>query len=205
MGGHAGRLVVSLDLDRVLDDQLLARGQVGGGRLRLRRRPSAASSAVSSALQTSAPFVERLVHFWSNHFAISVVKLLILGVAGGFEADAIRQLRHSHRLIDDKVRSDPEANRIFLKILTESRHPERLLRLMNETGVIGAFKDGGRTDAAAGLAAPLRLAVHVLVAVSIGIVSPFTGLAWPFVSTKPSGPPRCSAAPSPWSCWGASS
>jgi hypothetical protein len=28
--------------------------------------------------------------------------------------------------------------------------------------------------------APLRLAVHALVAVSIGIVSPFTGLAWPF-------------------------
>jgi uncharacterized protein (DUF1800 family) len=44
----------------------------------------------SSALQTSASFVERLVHFWSNHFAISVDKLLILGLAGGFEADAIR-------------------------------------------------------------------------------------------------------------------
>jgi hypothetical protein len=27
---------------------------------------------------------------------------------------------------------------------------------------------------------PLRVAVHALVAVSIGIVSPFTGLAWPF-------------------------
>jgi hypothetical protein len=28
--------------------------------------------------------------------------------------------------------------------------------------------------------APLRLGVHILVAVSIGIISPFTGLAWPF-------------------------
>ena len=44
----------------------------------------------SSALQTSTPFVERLVHFWSNHFAVSVDKLLIVGLAGGFEADAIR-------------------------------------------------------------------------------------------------------------------
>jgi len=34
--------------------------------------------------------VERLVHFWSNHFAVSVDKLLVVGLAGGFEADAIR-------------------------------------------------------------------------------------------------------------------
>ena len=33
---------------------------------------------------------ERLVHFWSNHFAVSVDKLLIVGLAGSFEADAIR-------------------------------------------------------------------------------------------------------------------
>lgn len=44
----------------------------------------------TSALQTSTPFVERLVHFWSNHFAVSVDKLLIVGLAGSFEADAIR-------------------------------------------------------------------------------------------------------------------
>ncbi len=29
-------------------------------------------------------------------------------------------------------------------------------------------------------AAPLRLSVHLLVGVAVGIVSPFTGLAWPF-------------------------
>jgi hypothetical protein len=34
--------------------------------------------------------MERLVHFWSNHFAVSVDKLLVIGLAGGFEADAIR-------------------------------------------------------------------------------------------------------------------
>ena len=44
----------------------------------------------NSALQTATPFVERLVHFWSNHFAVSVDKLLIVGLAGSFEADAIR-------------------------------------------------------------------------------------------------------------------
>jgi uncharacterized protein (DUF1800 family) len=51
---------------------------------------AAAGARVGSALQTSTPFVERLVHFWSNHFAVSVDKLLIVGLAGGFEADAIR-------------------------------------------------------------------------------------------------------------------
>ena len=44
----------------------------------------------NSALQTATPFVERLVHFWSNHFAVSVDKLLIVGLAGSYEADAIR-------------------------------------------------------------------------------------------------------------------
>jgi uncharacterized protein (DUF1800 family) len=42
------------------------------------------------ALQTPTPFVERLVHFWSNHFAVSVDKLQAMGLAGAFEADAIR-------------------------------------------------------------------------------------------------------------------
>lgn len=51
---------------------------------------AAVRGRTSSALQTSTPFVERLVHFWSNHFAVSVDKLLVLGLAGGFEADAIR-------------------------------------------------------------------------------------------------------------------
>jgi uncharacterized protein (DUF1800 family) len=51
---------------------------------------AAVGARTSSALQASAPFVERLVHFWSNHFAVSVDKLLVVGLAGGFEADAIR-------------------------------------------------------------------------------------------------------------------
>ncbi len=50
----------------------------------------AVGARTGSALQTDTPFVERLVHFWSNHFAVSVDKLLMVGMAGGFEADAIR-------------------------------------------------------------------------------------------------------------------
>ncbi len=51
---------------------------------------AAVGARTASALKTSTPFVERLVHFWSNHFAVSVDKLLVVGLAGGFEADAIR-------------------------------------------------------------------------------------------------------------------
>ncbi len=55
-----------------------------------RHYQAAVGARTTSALQTATPFVERLVHFWSNHFAVSVDKLLIVGLAGSFEADAIR-------------------------------------------------------------------------------------------------------------------
>ncbi|RTL71945.1 MAG: [protein-PII] uridylyltransferase [Hyphomicrobiales bacterium] len=63
-----------------------------------------------------------------------------------FHPDAVRLLRRSLRLIDDKLRADPEANRIFLKLLTsETSNPEPTLRRMNEAGVLGHFiPDFGR-------------------------------------------------------------
>ena len=53
--------------------------------------------------------------------------------------DTLFRLRRSLRLLDASVRDDPDANAIFLRLLTESSDPETLLRLMNETGVLGAF------------------------------------------------------------------
>ena len=53
--------------------------------------------------------------------------------------DAIRQLRQSPRLIDAKLRADPEANRIFLELLTGRVNPEASLRRMNEAGVLERF------------------------------------------------------------------
>lgn len=43
-----------------------------------------------SAMTASAPFVERLVHFWANHFAVSVEKGNVTLTAGLMERDAIR-------------------------------------------------------------------------------------------------------------------
>jgi [protein-PII] uridylyltransferase len=43
------------------------------------------------------------------------------------------------KLIDAKLRANPEANRLFLDILTSRNSPEVVLRLMNEAGVLGRF------------------------------------------------------------------
>jgi len=62
-----------------------------------------------------------------------------------FHPDAVRLLRRSLRLIDDKLRADPEANRIFLDLLCSEKNPEATLRRMNEAGVLGRFvPDFGR-------------------------------------------------------------
>ena len=51
---------------------------------------AAVNARTESALTTPAPFVERLVHFWSNHFAVSVQKPAVTDLAGAFELEAIR-------------------------------------------------------------------------------------------------------------------
>lgn len=53
--------------------------------------------------------------------------------------DAARLIRGSLRLIDESLRNDPEANRIFLELLTSQSDPENALRRMNEAGVLGRF------------------------------------------------------------------
>jgi len=42
------------------------------------------------AVLTDRPFVERITQFWTNHFAVSVDKNLLLGLAGSLEREAIR-------------------------------------------------------------------------------------------------------------------
>src|SRR5438045_9677750 len=45
---------------------------------------------IDSALTSDSPFPERRVHFWANHFAVSVDKLPVIGLAGLLEFEAIR-------------------------------------------------------------------------------------------------------------------
>jgi [protein-PII] uridylyltransferase len=56
-----------------------------------------------------------------------------------FHPDAMRIAARSLSLIDDGLRQNPEANRLFLEILTSRNDPERVLRRVNEAGVLGRF------------------------------------------------------------------
>ncbi len=49
-----------------------------------------AAARTRAVLASDASFRERLVHFWSNHFAVSVDKQICLGMAGTLENEAIR-------------------------------------------------------------------------------------------------------------------
>jgi [protein-PII] uridylyltransferase len=53
--------------------------------------------------------------------------------------DAMRLVTANLKLIDDDMRNDREARRIFLDLLLKHGNPERALRRMNELGVLSAF------------------------------------------------------------------
>lgn len=48
------------------------------------------AARITVAAQSENSFAERLVHFWSNHFAVSIDKPIVLGFAGLHEFEAIR-------------------------------------------------------------------------------------------------------------------
>ncbi|HXZ02114.1 MAG TPA: [protein-PII] uridylyltransferase [Stellaceae bacterium] len=61
---------------------------------------------------------------------------------------ALRLITRSLRLIDARLRADPEANRLFMEMLTSRQEPEITLRRLNEAGVFGRFvPDFGRVVA----------------------------------------------------------
>ncbi len=96
---------------------------------------------------------ERLTIPSEDFFAKDPVALIrLFHVAQRAELDihprALRRAGQSLRLIDAKLRDDPEANRLFLEILTSRKDPETALRRMNEAGVFGRFiPDFGRVVA----------------------------------------------------------
>jgi len=56
-----------------------------------------------------------------------------------FHPNALKLVTRSLRLIGPKLRKDPEANSVFLEILTGEKGTERVLRRMNEAGLLGKF------------------------------------------------------------------
>jgi uncharacterized protein (DUF1800 family) len=73
-----------------------------------------------SAALTTRPFAERLVHFWTNHFAVSADKRAVFGVAGTLENEAIR----------------PHIDGRFVELLTAvEQHPAMIGFLDNQYSV----------------------------------------------------------------------
>ncbi len=60
------------------------------GRVVRRHYIEQANARYRSAAATDHPFYERLVHFWSNHFAVSADKQPMPAVAGLYENEAVR-------------------------------------------------------------------------------------------------------------------
>jgi uncharacterized protein (DUF1800 family) len=79
-----------------------------------------AYARLAQAVATDRPFLERLTQFWSNHFAVSVDKVVVLGLAGGMEREAIR----------------PHVTGNFADLLLAvEKHPAMLLYLDNQTSI----------------------------------------------------------------------
>jgi uncharacterized protein (DUF1800 family) len=86
-----------------------------------------AHAALDAALATPAPFRERLVWFWTNHFTVSV-RGGVAGLCGAFVAEAIRP-HVTHRFED--------------MLLAVMRHPAMLIYL-NNAGSVGPDSPAGR-------------------------------------------------------------
>jgi [protein-PII] uridylyltransferase len=81
---------------------------------------------------------------------VRLIRIFALADLHGLEVHplAMRAAARDSRLIDSSLRADPEANRLFLGILTSPRDPETVLRWMNEAGIFGRFvPDFGRVVA----------------------------------------------------------
>ena len=87
-----------------------------------------ASARFHAGLETKNPFRERLVHFWSDHFTVSITKPILSGFVGAFEREAIR----------------PHVTGRFEDLLMAAcKHPAMILYLDNHTS-IGPNSPAGR-------------------------------------------------------------
>ena len=76
-----------------------------------------AGARFRESVSTDRPFVERLTHFWANHFAVSADKGVLAALAGSYEREAIR----------------PYVLGTFSDLLLATeRHPAMLLYLDNQ-------------------------------------------------------------------------
>lgn len=73
--------------------------------------------------------------------SVNLIKIFWIAGREGllFHPDALKAITRSLRLIKKDLRKCPRANKYFLDILTAPKSVERILRRMNESGVLGKF------------------------------------------------------------------
>jgi len=127
-----------------LDDKFARRGR-RIGLPAFRRRPGRLEGFMLDRGRLAVPDDDFLVQD-----PVRLVRMFALADRHGLEIHplAMRAAARNAKLIDGAVRADPEANRLFLDVLTSPRDPETVLRWMNEAGVFGRFiPDFGRVVA----------------------------------------------------------
>lgn len=92
---------------------------------------STTQARLAAAVATDAPFPEHLVHFWSNHFAISGDTVVLRSLAGAYEFDAIR----------------PHVLGRFADMLKASVNHAAMLVYLNQNASIGPNSPVGRRSA----------------------------------------------------------
>ncbi|NDW04593.1 [protein-PII] uridylyltransferase [Jiella pacifica] len=72
---------------------------------------------------------------------VNLIRVFRLAASNKLEyhPDTLKLIRRSLRLINAELRDDPDANSLFLDVLTDRTNPEFHLRRMNEAGVLGRF------------------------------------------------------------------
>jgi [protein-PII] uridylyltransferase len=106
---------------------------------RLRRSTRAIADAADFKVENN-----RINTIGSNVFArdpVNLIRLFWIADRSNLpiHPDATRLVTQSLKRIDASLRENPEANRLFLEILTSRHSPETTLRRMNEAGVLGRF------------------------------------------------------------------
>ncbi|TNE59359.1 MAG: [protein-PII] uridylyltransferase [Alphaproteobacteria bacterium] len=95
----------------------------------------------------------RISHAAQKPFRSDPVNILrLFQLAGEHQLDihptTLKKVTRQRALIDEALRANEDANRIFMEILKSTEDTERVLRLMNESGVLGAFMpDFGKIEA----------------------------------------------------------
>ncbi|MET1112905.1 MAG: [protein-PII] uridylyltransferase, partial [Allosphingosinicella sp.] len=111
----------------------------------LRRRPSRLEGFVLDRGRLALPNDD-----FFHEDPVRLIRIFALADKNGLEVHplAMRAAARDSKLIDSSVRANPEANALFLEVLTSPRDPETVLRWMNEAGVFGRFvPDFGRVVA----------------------------------------------------------